>query len=171
MSGSKFTTAYSQGAIANLRASGDHAPVSGNLRNATYCPACAAGGLAPSSSMLPIVEPAANAPATVLAPFQQLLPGSAAVALQRDPAGPVYVYYEGGLYTRPAGQDATPEERRDYAVNAAGRAVEDYPTRAWFALPDWTGLQTVGYVDTERWWVYWEALSPDLIIPDELLTD
>lgn len=109
------------------------------------------------SEKLPIVIPASDAPPEVRAPFQVLAPDSVAVAIQRDPAGPVMVYYEGGLYTRGASRPATPDERRQYAISAAGQAIEHSPTIAFFVLPSWTGLEVVGRVDTKTWRVWWTA--------------
>ncbi len=65
----------------------------------------------------------------------------------------VEVYYEGGIYSRPADQEPTEDERREYALHAADRAAQDYPTRAMFVLPGWTGIEAADEVDTATWQV------------------
>jgi hypothetical protein len=57
------------------------------------------------------------------------------------------VYYEGGIYTRPADRQPTPTERDEYAKIAAGRARQYAPTIARFFLSSWTGLRVIGTVD------------------------
>jgi len=67
--------------------------------------------------------------------------------------GIVEVYCEGGIYSRPAEQKPTEDERCEYARHTAGRAAQDYPTRAMFVLPDWTGIEAAGEVNTDTWHV------------------
>ncbi len=82
--------------------------------------------------------------------------GSLNQAGQSAPVGQngiVEVYYEGGIYSRPAERKPTEDERCEYALHAAGRATQDYPTRAMFVLPGWTGIEAAGEVDTATWQV------------------
>lgn len=63
------------------------------------------------------------------------------------------VHYEGGIYSRPAEREPTEDEQCEYALHAAGRVAQDYPTRAMFVLPDWAGIEAVGGVNTDTWHV------------------
>lgn len=109
-----------------------------------------------------IVEVAPDAPELVRAAFAAILPGSIAVAVARDRA--VVVDYEGGLYTRPPALPPSEAEQIEYALRAAGRAVQRYPTVARFSLPDWQPLRVVGSVDTQAWAVALRRPEPVFLI-------
>lgn len=100
----------------------------------------------PEAKPLPVVQPSGDASEDVRRAFGRLVPGSVAVAKRR--ASGVWVYYEGGIYSR-QGRAATEEERLEYARIAAGRAAEQYPTVAFFVLPTMDGLEVVGEVDVQ----------------------
>jgi hypothetical protein len=100
----------------------------------------------PDVSRVPIVLPATDAPVMVQMAFRIPVPGSVAVAVPGKNGG-VDVYFEGGIYDR-TGRPPTDQERDEYAICAAGRAVQHYPTRAKFHLPAVTGLVAAGHVDT-----------------------
>lgn len=106
-------------------------------------------------SRISIVEPSENASGATRRLFQSLLPGSVAVSnLASEGVSEALVYYEGGKYTRQGGVPATDDDRRSYAIIAAGRLVDRYPTTARFALLGKDAirdLKEVGYVDTHTW--------------------
>lgn len=111
-------------------------PASERIVHAQGCP----------EAKLRIVVPSEGASEEVKRSFSRIAKGSAAVA-QRRGDGQVWVYYEGDIYGRPDGREPTIEEFVGYAKTAAGRAIERYPTVAFFVLPSWDGLDVVGYVD------------------------
>jgi len=110
-------------------------PVTERIRHASGCPL----------AKLRIVEPSEGASEEVKRAFSRVAKGSAAVAQRR--ADGVWIYYEGGIYSRPEGREPTREEFVGYANSAAGRAIERYPTVAFFVLPGFEGLDVIGYVD------------------------
>ena len=93
-----------------------------------------------------IVELAPEASDVTRALFANIAPGSVAVATKCREGWAIY--YEGGLYTRPAHRPPTPAERVDYAQLAASRAATSAPTVARFFLSEsnWTDLQIIGHV-------------------------
>lgn len=108
--------------------------------------------------ILKIVKPAPDAPEETKKALAHIAPGSVIVAITRehrdqipDPAG-VWLYYEGGLYEREQ-REPTEQEKRDYAIRAAGRAAKRYPTTAKLYLPSMDGLVPIGFVDTSDWTV------------------
>lgn len=113
-------------------------------------------------TVLPIVTPREDAGNDVKVAFSKMAPGSIAVAMQRTD-GMVPVYYEGGIYSRPENRPPTLDERIEYAKIAAGRAIEHYPTIAFFVLPSNDGLRKIGEVDTATWNVIF--YDDDQIIP------
>lgn len=123
-------------------------------------------------NIVPIVEVAPDAPELVRAAFAAILPGSIAVAVARNRA--VVVDFESGLCTRPSARPPSEAEQTEYALRAAGRAAQRYPTVARFSLPDWQPLRVVGAVDTQSWAVALRRPEPLFLIdgmplPDELL--
>lgn len=109
--------------------------------------------------ILRIIRPSPKASPLLKAMFAHIAPGSVAVLLDTYPNSRS-VYYEGGIYTRPRDRKPTQKERKGYAVIAASRAVENYPTVAQFTLPQILEeeLVTDGFVDTTDWTV---ELSPE----------
>jgi len=101
----------------------------------------------PEGRPLHIVVPAEEASAEVRRAFSRLADGSVAVAKRRD--GGIWIYYEGGIYSR-ANRPPTEAERLEYAKSAAGRAAECYPTVAFFVLPSMDGLEVIGRVDVNQ---------------------
>lgn len=108
---------------------------------------------------LPIVELKDSAPDNLKRAFARLKPGTVCVSIERH--GTTFVYYEGGIYTR-GDRDATPDERKSYALHAAGRAAYNngrgYPTVAFLGVADdeVKFLEQKGAVDTETWQVaFW----------------
>jgi hypothetical protein len=103
---------------------------------------------------LPIVQPKETASEKTKILFSNIVPGSVVVA-QPDEMGATRVYYEGGLYSRSKREDGsyaepTDEERRQYAMIAAGRLTDRYPTVAFFVM-HWENaydeLEEIGYAD------------------------
>ena len=103
---------------------------------------------------LPIVRPKETASEKTKILFSNIIPGSVVVA-QPNEAGVTRVYYEGGLYSRSKKEDGTypepdAEQRRQYAMSAAGRLEQRYPTVAFFVM-HWENaydeLEEIGYVD------------------------
>ena len=86
--------------------------------------------------------------------FERMAPGSVAVCIRRNHQVPdqdgCFVYYEGGIHSR-ANSPPTEQERIEYAIAAARRAIEKYPTIARGYLRTQEGLEPAGYVDTETW--------------------
>lgn len=78
--------------------------------------------------ILPIVAPGSGAGKQIQALFAGMTSGSVAV-LWESPSGAFWVYFEGGIYTR-FNRPPTSEERHSYAIHAADRAVNNYPTVA-----------------------------------------
>ena len=103
---------------------------------------------------LAIVQPKDSASERTKGLFINILPGSVVVARPND-EGAAEVYYEGGLYDRPKQSDGTYrepslEERQQYAMIAAGRLLQHYPTVATFAMywdNAYDELEEIGYVD------------------------
>jgi len=114
----------------------------------------------PEARPLPIVQPQdgllGGASEQVKRLFARMAPGSVAVAKRDGSTGKVWVYYEGGIYTRATPMNcfraATGQEREDYAKCAAGRAAERYPTTAFFVLDSMEGLEVVGEVDVDNFY-------------------
>jgi hypothetical protein len=78
--------------------------------------------------------------------WQKLHPGSVVVKVGN------MLFYEGGLYTRPATRNPEPGERIDYACHAADRGATRYPTVAvWGPQVFLTGLKVIGTVNPKLW--------------------
>ena len=99
--------------------------------------------------ILPIVEVSPGADLSTKTLFSMALKGSIYIAIKRISG--IWIYYEGGIYTRQADQIPTQKEKIEYAVRAAGRAVQNYPTVAKFLVASESGLVRVGEVDTRIW--------------------
>lgn len=100
--------------------------------------------------LLPIIKPKDKSKSM----FSCAAPGSVFVAIHHqvpgDQDGLYKVYYEGGIYSR-KDRPPTPEEKLDYAKQAAGRASQNYPTVAKFYLIDLVNVDQIGHVDTDTW--------------------
>jgi hypothetical protein len=101
------------------------------------------------SFILPIVEVVPGANISTKALFSIAVKGSVFIAIKR--INRIWIYFEGGIYSRQADQVPTLKEKIDYAVLAAGRAIQDYPTVAKFLITDESDLVRVGEVDTNNW--------------------
>ena len=75
--------------------------------------------------------------------------GSVFVAIKKTNG--IWIYYEGGIYSRIPGEAPTQKLKVEYAIQAAGRAIQNYPTVAKFFLRDESDLVRVGEVDTKTW--------------------
>lgn len=106
--------------------------------------------------ILKIVQCGPDAPAETKRVFEHIIPGSIVVMITRyhdhliREADGCFIYYEGGIYSRPATRKPTAEERKEYALIAAGRAKERYPTVARACISQ-KGLVSIGWVDTDTW--------------------
>jgi len=100
-----------------------------------------------------IVQPTTDASPETRILFAQLAPGSIAVAVSLTDHPGIMIYYEGGIYERQQAdgsfREATPEERRNYAIHAADRAATNYPTIAEFWLANPEDLEEIGFVNTD----------------------
>lgn len=106
---------------------------------------------------VPVVTLDKDAPKELQDLFSKIAPGSVAVAKQRGTN--INIYYEGGIYTRKdSSREPTQEERNEYAIIAAGRAKENYPTIAKFTIhmDDVKYLTIVGVV--QMMWKPWKVL-------------
>ena len=101
------------------------------------------------SFILPIVEVDPGANISTKALFSIAVKGSVFIAIKRTNG--IWIYFEGGIYTRQADQTSTQEEKNEYAVRAAGRAIQNYPTVAKFLISNESDLVRVGEVDTRNW--------------------
>lgn len=110
-----------------------------------------------------IVEPREDASEATRSLFTTLLPGSVAVAQEVSERSTgalsgALIHYEGGKYTRQQRdgkcRPPTDDERREYAIIAAGRLDAHYPTTSFFYIPHADAMQElreVGYVDVDDW--------------------
>ena len=89
-------------------------------------------------------------------------PGSVAVAIPATLQGNagIWVYYEGGVYTRHPDMPPTHAQRVQYALSAAGRASNNYPTIARFFIAAGSVLAQIGEVDTDTWTVTFDEWRP-----------
>ncbi len=111
--------------------------------------------LDPNDKALPIVELTEDAPEEIKFFFSKLVPGSVAVAKWKGEK--IEIHYEGGIYQR-KNTDPTKEEREQYAITAAGRAKENYPTVAKFLILTSQAryLKIIGVV--QMMWKPWTVL-------------
>lgn len=80
---------------------------------------------------VPIHELEQNTPAEVRACFAKIAKGSVLIAVDRPDGRPgKVVHFEGGIYRPNAHQPSTREEIKGYAIQAALRAMQNYPTIA-----------------------------------------
>lgn len=105
--------------------------------------------------ILPIVEPKEL---EACPEWGLLAPGSVAVLIKREVGH--FLYYEGGIYQR-GDREPTREERRHYAVHAAGRAAQDYSTVARLFITDPDAYKHIGSVDCVNWQVTFNALEEE----------
>jgi len=136
----------------------------------------AASSLAPaderSRAIVPLVVPAADAPAAVRQLFALAVPGSVHALYSRDDKP--WLYYEGDVRGRDPQREPTLAERVEYALAASGRAHQNYPTSAKVALPSLVGVAAIGYVAWDQdvqgqatgHWVWWEEETLPLVPPD-----
>lgn len=100
---------------------------------------------------LPIVVPNYSASLETRNKFARIAHGSVAVAIHREieilgyPEIEIWIYFEGDIYGR-HNRLPTSEERRQYAIIAAGRAIDNYPTIAKFRIDDEDELTEIGFV-------------------------
>lgn len=115
--------------------------------------------------VLPLVALAADASSATRQLFAQAVAGSVYVLSTSGAMSLPWLYYEGGVNQgRDPQREPTLAERVEYALLAAGRALQHYPTRAKVALLDRTGINVVGYVAYDLdaqgqpvgHWVWWE---------------
>lgn len=105
--------------------------------------------------LLPLVQLAPDAQPDIQAACQRIMPGSVLVLIVRDQTPAIYL--EGGIYERSETRPPTRDERVNYAVRAAGREKDRYPTVARLFLPHATPADFLqeGRIDTSTWLVTW----------------
>jgi hypothetical protein len=108
--------------------------------------------------IIPIVTPAADAPASVQEAFSRLVLGSVCVAIKAGQG--IRVYYEDGGIRREPSRPPTDQERKDYALHAAGRAYYLHPTQFFFSLENEEGLVKIGEVNPAGWNVEFQVAPP-----------
>jgi hypothetical protein len=102
--------------------------------------------------LLSIIELKHDAPERLHNLFNRIRSDSVKVMIIRNEQ--IFIYYEGGIYTRSANRKPSEEETHSYALIAAGRAAMNYPTIAKFSLPSEDGkfLETVGSINIDSRW-------------------